>query len=305
MFVGTIYFEGSFSFINIVLIIVISSLILLREYLIVSFRITLNYKSILINNIILGLGYLFGLFLFIIFGYWQFIYITGSSLSLLYILKNTQLLKEGLVKTHFFKETTYKCFVLFLSGFMKTSLSYADRILIFPLMGPTAVTIYYTATLLGKIISMAITPISSVMLSYLTRIDKLKVNYFFNIIFIVSTLGIMGYFVTIFLSEWALKLLYPKWADESLKLIYVTTATAIIGLISSVIHPIIIRFNNINWQLIIDGLNILVYCIFVFILYEKFGLFGFTVGVLISSIFKLLLMILIYVLSSRKITDNV
>ncbi|MDN6572619.1 MAG: hypothetical protein L0L22_16720, partial [Staphylococcus equorum] len=51
MVIGTVYYEPEFSITSIVLVVLFSSLNLIREYLIVTFRIVLNYKSILINSL--------------------------------------------------------------------------------------------------------------------------------------------------------------------------------------------------------------------------------------------------------------
>lgn len=303
IFFGTFYYEGDFLFISIVLMVILSCFNLVREYLIVSFRITLNYKAILVNNIILAMGYLLGLSVFYITGYWQLIYIVGSALSLVYILRHTDLLKEKLIRTSFFKKTTYKTFILFISSFMKTILNYADKLLIFPLLGPAAVSIYYTATILGKIITLAISPISAVMLSYLTKMEKMKLQHFLSVIFFSLIFGVIGYFFTVLISSPVLHFLYPSWAKESMKLIPITTATAIMEMMSSAIHPIVLRFNNINWQFVISVMNLMVYMVGIYIFYQIYGLIGFAIGVLIASIFKFLLSIAVYLFNYSKNED--
>lgn len=300
MIVGTIYYEGAFSFSSVLFMILLSCLNLTREYLIVSFRITLNYKAILINNVILGIGYGLGLLVFWITGYWPFIYIVGSALSLLYIMRHSILLKEKLTRTPLFKKTTYKSFILFLSTFMKNVLIYADKLLIFPLIGPAAVSVYYTATILGKIISMAITPVSSVMLSYLARMEKMKRQHFFYVLFLSLVIGVIGYFVTVLISHPVLQFLYPKWAEESMKLIPITIATAMIDMMASTIHPIVLRFNHMNWQMVISATNVIIYMVGVILFYHLYGLMGFAIGGLAASIVKVLLMISIYLLNDFK-----
>ncbi|WP_253210742.1 lipopolysaccharide biosynthesis protein [Tetragenococcus halophilus] len=299
MVIGTIYYEPSFSIISIILVVLFSSLNLIREYLIVTFRIILNYKSILINNLFLGIGYLFGLLIFFIFEYWQLVYFFGALFSLIYITRYSNLLQESYRSTPFFKETLYETVVLFISVFLKSMLTYADKLLLFPLVGASAVSIYYSANLMGKIISMAITPISSVMLSYLAKMKLMKVKSFNLILLFTSVLGIIGYVVILFISKPILEILYPAWADESLKLIPITTATVIVGVISSVIHPIILRFNHINWQLWINLLNLLIYVVCAYIFYNYYGLIGFCVGMLIANVIKLLIMIFAFFQNRR------
>lgn len=300
MIIGTIYYEGKFSFISISLIILISCLNLLREYLGVSFRLQLNYKKIVINNVILTIGYILGTFFFSLIGYWQIIFIFGYGLSVLYIIKNSILLKEPVVRTDLFNATSYKSIVLLGSSLLTNILNYADKLLIFPLLGPAAVTIYYTATIIGKIMSMAITPINGVILSYIARLEKFNHKTFGSIMLLTGVIGIIGYFFTIWISPFVLVFLYPDWANESLKYIYITTATAIIGVISSVIQPFILKFNHINWQLIINGSNVIVYMVCVFVLYQFYGLMGFCIGIFISSVYQLIFMTCIFIVSNRR-----
>lgn len=300
MFIGVSYFIESFSIINTILTIFIACLILIREYLMVSFRIKLNYQAILINNIILGLGYLLGTYLFYLTGYWHLIYIVGSTVSLFYIIKNSNLIKEPFFKTYLFKKTSYKSLILFVSTFLKTLLSYADKLLLFPLLGPHVVSVYYTATVFGKIIAMAITPINSVVLSYLTRIDRLEKRKLVLLIGIIGSIGFIGYFIIILISKPLLYLLYPNWAEQSFKLIYITSGTAIVEVMSSIIHPFILRFKNINWQILINGSSVIVYIVCTLMFYSQYGLLGFCLGVLISSVYKLIIMTLIFFISKVK-----
>jgi len=304
MIIGTIYYEGKFAFISISLITLISCLNLLREYLGVSFRLQLNYKKIVINNVILTIGYIMGTFLFSLMGYWQFIFIFGYGFSVLYIIKNSTLLIEPVVRTDLFNSTTFKSIILLGSSLLINVLNYADKLLIFPLLGPAAVTIYYTSTIIGKIMSMAITPINGVILSYIARLEKFNHKTFGSILLLTGIVGIIGYVFTIWISPIVLRFLYPDWANESLKYIYITTATAIVGVISSVIQPFILKFNHINWQLVINGSNVIVYMVCVFILYQFYGLMGFCIGIFISSVYQLILMICIFIVSNRRITNN-
>lgn len=301
---GTVYYEGTFSVISIFLMILISSINLLREYLMVSFRLKLNYKGILVNNLILGVGYIVGTGLFYLIGIWQLVFIIGYGFSLFYIARNSSLLKETFATTKLFKKTSYNSLILFFSSFIKNILTYADKLLLFPLLGPTAVSVYYTASILGKIISMIISPVNGVILSYLTKMDKLGIQAFIKILIVSGVIGLVGYSFTILISPFLLHFLYPAWAAKSMELIYITSATAILEVMSSVMHPFILRFNNINWQLFINGSHLVVYIISTLSFFYVYGLFGFCIGILIASIYKLLLMVIIFLISSsRKTTE--
>lgn len=85
IFIISWYYIGKFDFVNILLIAITGVLWLGREYHIVAFRIKLNYKAILWNNLFLILGYLIGYFIFKATGYWQYIYIRNSYKLYIYI----------------------------------------------------------------------------------------------------------------------------------------------------------------------------------------------------------------------------
>lgn len=296
----TFFYEGNLLITSILLMILITSLNLTREYYVVSFRIVINYKKILINNIILAAGYVIGTILFQYTGAWQTIYILGFGCSLLYIIKNSTLWKEPFEKTILFKSTTYKSSVLLGSSLLSNVLSYADKLLLFPLLGPVSVSIYYTSTIVGKIISMIINPINGVILSYLSKMEKIQLKIFLSIILVTSFIGLIGYFFTVFISPFVLNFLYPSWAEESLKYIYITSATAIVELMISVINPFILKFNNINWQFVINGTNIIVYLVSTIVLYNFYGLAGFCMGILVSSTYQFILMISIFLYEHRR-----
>lgn len=303
MFFGVNYYEKNITFISIVLIIVISCLNLLRVYLIVAFRITLKYRDIFINNLFIVAGYVVGFICFFVTDYWQFIYILGYLFSIIHVKRNSNIMREKLIITPYFKLTTYKSFVLYISGLLKSSLAYADRLLLFPLLGPKAVSVYYSATIIGKIITMGVGPVSSVILSYLTKIEEIKRKSFYYLLAITSILGVAGYFICILISYPMLEILYPNWAEESMSLIYITTASSIFGVMSVVIHPLILRFKSINWQMVIGGINFIVYIISALLFYKLYGLIGFCIGILIANIVKFLLMIFVF-LSNKNSKDN-
>lgn len=297
--VSVLYFDNTSSILNVSLIVMVSTLNLIRQYIIVGFRLQLNYKGILVNNIILGLGYIFGLLLFFLVPYWQLIYITGYALSIIYISPKFNWYKEGIRKSKLFNGITKESIILFLSMCIKTIFNYADRLVLFPLMGPSAVTIYYTATLSGKLITKVTTPLTTVMLSYLVKMKNFRLKLFLYLILLTSIIGVFGYFVTVWLSKPMLYILYPQWAEQSLKLIYVTTATIVFEVFTSIINPFILRFNKMNLQLIIGLIHIAVAVVAVSIFYNLYGLLGFCIGLLIANVIKLILMLILIIKKNK------
>lgn len=298
--IGTIYYENTINIINILLIILFSTFQLLRRYFVVAFRLVINYKYILINNIILIIGYLIGMGIFFITKKWQFIYIVGELFALIYVVLKSDLIKEPIKKTKFFKETNKYNLAIIVSSFFGTALVQMDKLILFPLLGPAMVTIYFVSSLFGKTMSLLITPISNVILTYISKMKKFHINYFKIMLFLSIILGIISYFIIILFSRPILGILYPQYVDAAMNLIYITTLTAIITMISSVLNPIIMKFRNINWQIIINVVNFLIYIILAIILVNLYNIIGFCVAALIAALSKLIFIIGIYLIDEIK-----
>lgn len=128
--------------------------------------------------------------------------------------------------------------MLILSSALSNVLTYVDRLLLFPLLGGTMVSVYYASTLFGKAISLGITPINGVVLSYFSRLKRLKVNTFKTMLVASGILGVLGFFACMLVSRPILTLLYPQWMDQAMHYIGITTATAMVAMVISVIQPL-------------------------------------------------------------------
>ncbi|WP_404469077.1 lipopolysaccharide biosynthesis protein [Sutcliffiella horikoshii] len=303
--VGTYLYEGYLNLFNISLIVMISVIQLVRRYLLVAFRLDIYYKGILFSNLMLIAGNLIGLVLFLVTGLWQLIFLCGEAISLIYVIYKTNLLKEPIKITGLFKRTTKHGIVLLLAAFLGAVNTQIDRLFLYPILGPKMVAVYYVSTLFGKTLSMAAAPINNVILTYLSKMKKLKLSYFKLMIITASALGVLSYAFIIIISEPILKVLYPTYAEEALKLIYITTLTAMITMLSTVINPVIMKFCNILWQIWLNVVNIVIFLLLAFYLISLYEIWGFVYAALIAAITKLILMICVYFKKSKEVTDGV
>ncbi len=294
------YIDSSLSLLDYLLLSLITVASIWKEYLVVTFRLVLNYKGILLNNIYMSVGYLIGSIIFLYFESWQIIYFTGLLFSLIYIFRHTSLYKEKFKLSALYKDTASKGVLLYIANLLKNVLSYADKLILLPLLGPVSVAIYYSSTILGKIISMMINPVNSVILSYLVKVDNISLKKVIKMFSISCVLGAVGYLATVWISPYFLGFFYNDWAKESLELVYITTATAIISVLSTVVQPFNLRFNKISWQIYMSGLHLVVYVSAAYYFYKIGGLKGFTFGVLVAAVFKLIMQLSVFMLNYRR-----
>lgn len=287
---------------NIVLQALIVLGLIIKDYWIVVYRINLNFKGILFNNIYLGLGYLLGTVLYYIIGYWEIIYLSALIFSLIYIISTSEIWKEPLKFSKEFKATFSDFIILYFSNILKNLLTYADKVLLLPLLGPLNVAVYYSATIIGKMLSMIFGPINSVILSYLTKVNNITNKIFLKGFLTILLVTVVGYFFTIITSPFILYALYPEWAEASLQVIYITTATTYITVLSSLFDPFNLRYNKIKWQIYMSASSIIIYMIVAIFLTQQYALMGFAISVLISKVYIFLFQLLLF-LFNKPVND--
>lgn len=299
--IGYILYSGEIDVLNIILTTIISFLYLYHDYIFAQYRIRLQYNKILINNCLLVIGFLIGSIIFIKMSYWQFIYIIPYLLGGVYDYINTDFIKEPVRKTKFFKNTAKKVIVLTSSNALSSATTYFDKLVIYPFLGGTSVSVYNSAAIIGKILILISSPLNSVLLSYLIKFDSINLKlkkkmtwiiFCIVIIFIIYIAFVQfGYIVT--------DLLYPKWAEKSKIYIPITVLAGILKFFSSLLNTVIIRFYNLINQIYIQSVNLIIYLLVSFIGLKIAGLMGFCIGYLISNIIQLAMEISIFY-SKRK-----
>jgi O-antigen/teichoic acid export membrane protein len=287
------YYEKKINLINIIAITVISIFTAVNSYISVEFRLKLDYFKIILSNIFLSAGYGIGFIIFTASGYWQVIFIIGSGLCLIYNLHATSILKEPFRKTYFFNLALKNYIILFFSIFISLVASYIDRWLLFPILGGEQVAIFYSASVIGKILSLVTGPIAGVLLSYIVKKKSISFQEYIKYIILLTLISIIGYFLGIIISQKIIYLIYPSWADKSLQYVPITVAICMLELFASMNNVIILKFKKRKWQIIIQISYFIFYFLLSIYLIKNKGLLGFCYASLFASMIKVIMMIFI------------
>lgn len=277
---------------------------LAREYFVVVFRIKLDFVGVVLSNIALVAGYILGYFLFLIWNYWQLIYFTGMVVSLLYVAKKSEIIWEKLAVTSLMKSTVKDLSFLTIAAVANSLLGYADRLIIYPLIGGAAVSVYYVSTLLGKVVGMAVQPFGTVALSYLAKKNTVKKSLWGQTVIISGIVAFVGYFASLLVAYPVLNIVYPQWVNEAMELMPITTATAMISMIISILYAFVLKMCSMKWQLIINISVLLAYLFLSVSMYQLYGMAGFCVGVLLSNVIKLIIMLILGFRAAKKTEEE-
>lgn len=290
----SLYYYEEVDVIGVLLIVLAAPIVCICAYIEVGLLINLDYKRVLVSNIIMAIGYILGLFFAIISQKWEGIFLLGQLFKGVYLYKNTSLLREKIQKTPLFKTISKDTMLLLSAVFLSNIMNYADKMILFPILGGTLVSIYYTATILGKIVGMVVTPISSVILSYISKRDNLERKKFNRVLLVGICVCTIGYCICMLISKFILGILFPQWVDQVMEYIPITTIALSLNAMCSIIHPFVLKFCDMKWQIVINGVSSMTYLACSLIFLQISGLTGFCIGTVIGYLSKVILLIFIY-----------
>lgn len=279
----------SLSWVKIAQIIILVVLTTARSYLPVLWRLQLSYDRILWHSMITSIGYILGSVIFIelpIIG-WPSIFIIGEFFSLLYLLVKTQFIHYSLSKSDNYKRINKDYISLLSSNIVANTLTYFDRFILQGLMGAEEVSIFFAASIFGKLSSLILQPISGVMLSYLSRKDDKEKKKYFSLFLLLSvSSGVLLFLISLILSPIMVKILYPTLYTESIKIMTLSNLSVIILIVGSLLQPIILKFSKLYWQNVVQTIYAISFASLGYFLTMKYQLVGFVVASLTSNIIR-------------------
>lgn len=278
---------GIFSVADFVLTSLAFLLMSVFDYFVVEFRVLINYRRILICNVAIVLGYVIGFLAFLCIGKWEFVFIAGYGIgdALLLCLVRPWHAPGG----HPNRRAVAHQYGNYVGANTVTALvSYGDRLILFPLLGPFEVSVYSAASVASKVISLVTTPMNNVLISYLVKRDRLKLQgktFFLAMctLFLFIALSVACFIpISTFLSQ----LLYPQWASEARELVPVIVLAIVLSSYSNVINAFVLRYGESSFQMKLSIVRLVIFATLCIVLTLKFGLRGFCMGLVITELFR-------------------
>lgn len=290
--IGNIFFE--FNFATNLLLSLLVIIMSIKSYLLVEYRLKLDYRLNLISSIVLSVGYIIGIILVYSTSIWPLAFIIAELLNVIYLLYTTRLCQEAYKRTELFKETTYKYSLLIATGLLGNLLLYLDRLIIYPVLGGEAVSIYTTASLFGKSLGMIMTPIAGVLLSYFSQKTFIMTRAkFWNINIIVFIFSLIFFLISLLVAPMFTGFFYPTLIEGARSFIIYANVASIIAVTSNIIQPSVLKFAPTYWQVIKELIYGIIYFGLGYILLKNYGIFGFCWAAIIANSFRLIFLCII------------
>lgn len=266
----------------------------LNLYWSVSFRLQINYTRNLIYNCVIGVGYLCGLAVFFIVGFWPIIYLFGQVFGLIYLFIFTTLPREKYVINRESKKLIKPFSCLIGTTFIAQILSLLDRVILYPVLGEVAVSQFNVASFFGKGVGTFLGPIALVLLSYFVK-DGFVItkNFFWKVVVLGTSAVLLTFVLSIPVAPFVTKLLYPTIFEESKHFILIANFGAILGALGVLLNPLVLKVCDIKWQPILQTIYGVLYVALGVVGTYFYGIIGFGWSCIISNFIKILLMLLV------------
>lgn len=292
--IGYLFYTKTPSGVDILLYVCIGILYLYHDYIFAQYRLRMQFNKIVISNGILVIGYFGGI---VAFWYaiqkWQLIFIISYALSGIYDYFNTDFIREPIKKTPLLRETMSKAGSLMVANALNSSITYFDKLLLYPLLGGIAVSIYSTASLVGKMLLLVSSPLNSLLLSYLVKMESFRLSELKKHAGKIIGFLALGYVLCVVVGYPLTNYLYPAWASDSHRYIPITVAANLFLLVGNLINTIIIRYYKTSIQMIIQSFNLGLYLVASLTLLHFWGLLGFSIGVAIVAGIKMIILLVL------------
>lgn len=282
------------SYLYVIFLIIASILGILRSYYSVIYRVILNFKKNLICNGIISIGYFLGIAIFDLLEFWPIVFIVGELLGLIYLFKDCDLVSISLSRTSNFDSTVKKYLNFLGSTAIGSALTYLDRILILPILGAEAVSLYTVSSIFGKMLGIVMLPIAGVMLGYFAQRDfKMNKKVYFTIISLSVIICTIFFVIAVIFGKWFTGILYPTLIKDAEQYIVVANLVSIIAVLGSMISPVVLKYALSIWQIYIN-ISYGVLYIFSAIIFSRFwGLWGFCIAAGVSNFYRVCIMFIV------------
>ncbi len=287
---GTLIGYDSFNVTHFILLAILTILTVLRYYGDVNYRMNMNYKGFFLYYVLITAGYCIGLLLFkYVAQQWMLTIIMGELAALIFVIFNGNIFrgKNLLKRSENFNSNMKSVGILSATNIISAVAQNADKIILRLSQGGEAVTTFYVSTLLGKVVSLLTTPLNSVLISYLTKYEgKITKKIFAVFALALLGVGIVACGCCYIASIIFVKLFYPDVFEEAKQYFLLANAGQIFYFISNCLMTVILRVASEKYQMYINIVYAVIYAATVIPLTINYGIWGITIGLLITNAAK-------------------
>lgn len=246
----------------------------LRMYAQVEFRLTINFKGYFIYYAIVSVGYLIGLGIYALTGIWILIFLTGEVLALVYSLVKGSVFKREQPQTTMGYVVKTMGLIL-VSLLIRDGVNQFDKVILKLLISAETVTYYNALALVGKSIQMLVSPVNTLIVTYLSKKDaRMTEGMFKRFVGIALGMGIVMLLVCQVMTPLYIRLFYHGFYDRVAQYCLLVNSGLIMGFIASLFTVMIMSQGSTKVYASIETVWGICYIVFAFVFTKWFGVVG-------------------------------
>ncbi|MEE3458018.1 MAG: hypothetical protein VZQ82_08260, partial [Lachnospiraceae bacterium] len=264
-------------------------LMIFRYYGDVEYRLSLHYEKYFIYYAVLTAGYLVGFALYYVTKIWFFIFIVGEGAALIYLTVTGSVFNNFLVRSRYFRTAAERGTFLMFSYVITNLTLNIDRLALKFLIDDLAVTKYYVASLLGKTLILLVTPVNTIIISFLTKRKK-ELDKREYLMFVGAGAGVAAaFFAAIQIAAPIfLKIFYPNLLEDVRPILMTVNLSQIMGLYSAYLFVVVLTFTEEKWQMILQIAHLVIIAVLVTVMTGAGSIEGFAGAVLAANTIRVL-----------------
>lgn len=300
---GAVYYGKALDAFDLARLLTVLILLSAHDYYAIAFRVNITYRSILFDNLMIVAGYLIGIPLMLKTGYWEIIIICGYALGLLFTLSKTAYWRRGL-KANLSGRVIGEYAQLSASSGLNTATTYCDKMLIYPMIGGYNVSVYNSAAIVSKMMTLVSVPMRNVFLSYIVDTDKVSMSRKklgkLGLIALGGTGLLYGGFYAASLI--LCRFLYPQYYKAALAFIPIILLAILFETYSGLLKVYLLRFEKTSLQVITSAIKVVTYLLGVLILTAllKMELMGFCISILLADALQFIIVLYFFIKNIMK-----
>ncbi len=250
---------------------------ILRYYGDVEYRLSCNFKGYFVFYLLIAVGYIVGILLFRFTRSWVITMLIGESLAILFVGIRGKIFKPPFFeKSANFKENTRSVWTLVPANLVQTVILNADRILVMFFVGSYDVTVFYVATLVGKIVALVTVPLEGLVISYLNKYED-KISYKLFLVFTGGAAALAAVMIgaSTVASHILIPFMYPDEVYQAASPYFiVANAGQVLFFVSTVLITFVLKISGENSQLVMNIIYLVSFAAVVIPCIAIWGLWG-------------------------------
>lgn len=240
------------------------------------FRLELNFRRVLLCNTLVSAAYCAAAPAFATAELWPAIFLIGDGAGLFFTSRTTPFLREPLARTPLLPATAATLLTYMATNLIGNLLTYADRMILYPLLGGEGVSYYATAAFFGKSAGIVMTPIAGVLLGYFAQKDFKASRKLFAVVNGCSLACLAVFLLGCRLfAPWFTRLLYPSLYEGAAPYILLANLASAVSIAGNMAQPMVLKACSIRWTLLTQVLYGASYLLLAWLWLPGFGLLGF------------------------------